>query len=362
MKLLDRHLVKELAPTFFFGVVLFAGFIWIAAGPLLRAITYLSMGLPWWIVAQIAGAFLPPMIVLAFPMAMLIAVIIGVTRLSSESEAVVMFASGISFYRMLVPILLFALGVTAAGLAINNYIVPAANSRIAYIEANVAHELRTNEPMDLPYRKDKTLIAMVHAEGGFDQLTNSLLKVTIVHYDAHGKPDLDIYGDSANWKGGLSWEIPNASVFYRSGLSYTGRNMVVNEIRQSPTTLKLLDDPDNYSFSALKKNIAEAKRVGGADPKKLREAEMSLWEKIALPCASFIFALVGAPLALRPQRAASRGAALGWGVLIILGYYAVFKYLDVLGSGGHVQPALAAFLPNIIGMIFAGYLIARVTT
>ena len=46
MRLLDRHILSELTPIFLAAVIGFAGFIWVAAGPLLLAIKYLSEGFP----------------------------------------------------------------------------------------------------------------------------------------------------------------------------------------------------------------------------------------------------------------------------------------------------------------------------
>ena len=80
----------------------------------------------------------------------------------------------------------------------------------------------------------------------------------------------------------------------------------------------------------------------------MRELRPSLW--------------VGAPLALKPQRTASRGVAFAWGVGLILAYYAFSKYLDVLGKHGTMDPAFAAFLPNLLGLALAAYLISRATT
>jgi lipopolysaccharide export LptBFGC system permease protein LptF len=99
VKLVYRHILSDLVPAFLLSVILFAGFIWIAGGPLLNAVNDLAKGVSFWIVAQLMSLFLPAMLVLAFPMAMLIAVILGFNRLSAESEAVAMFASASRFIR-----------------------------------------------------------------------------------------------------------------------------------------------------------------------------------------------------------------------------------------------------------------------
>lgn len=367
MKLLDRHIIREIAPTFFATVILFAGFILIAGGPLLRAVSYLSDGIPFWLVIQVVGLYLPPMLVLAFPMGMLIAVILAFTRLSSDSEAVAMFSSGVSFYRMLLPTAIFGLVVAGFGLVINNSVVPAANHRISYLKADVIHDVpEKTEPFPLPpvYASNNKLQALAWVQGGYDAQSRSIRQVTIIEFDpATGRPIATIFANSAQWLGGSTWQLHNVEIQQRAGILVNTPSLNTHDIRSAPETVSFLQDsPDNLTFSQLARQIKLLKRSGVAESNTLRDAEVSLWNKISLPIASFIFALVGAPLALRPQRAASRQAGFGYGILIILGYYAVEKYLEILGSGGQVDPALAAFVPNLIGAGLAAWLISRATT
>jgi lipopolysaccharide export LptBFGC system permease protein LptF len=51
--------------------------------------------------------------------------------------------------------------------------------------------------------------------------------------------------------------------------------------------------------------------------------------------------------------------ALLMGVGIILFYYALYKYMEILGGSGHFSPALAAFIPNLVGIVLGAVLILR---
>ncbi len=366
MKILDRHIVNEILPAFYLGVVLFAGFIWIAGGPLLAAVNYLARGVPLWIVLQIVGLYLPPMLVLSFPMAMLIAVIAGFTRFSADSEAVAVFATGTSFYRMLRPTAAVGAVVSIVGLIINNSVVPAATHQIDYFKRNVIHDVQqTSEPFNLPplRYKDGKVQALAWVEGGYDQVRQQMKNVTIIEFDpATERPVATIYADAAQWQGGSNWQLINVQI-QRAGTVLTAATLDTRDINQGPETIAFLEQsPDDLTFAQLSKQIDLLKRSGVRATDNLREAEVSMWEKIALPCASFIFAMVGAPLGLNPQRTPSRSAALGYGALIILSYYALFKYLDILGMHGRIDPFAAAFLPNVLGIILAGWLISRATT
>jgi lipopolysaccharide export system permease protein len=367
MKLIDRHIIQEIAPGFLATVILFAGFILIAGGPLLTVVKYLSEGVPLWLVAEITGLFLPPMLVLAFPMGMLISVILGFTRLSSESEVVAIFASGISFYRMLIPTALFGAAVALGGLIINDSVVPAANARISQLRSGLGDVPEVTEPFALPpIRSGGRLQALVWVEGGYEASDKTMRQVTLVEYDAKGEPQATIYAQSAQWSGGNNWIGKNVRMIEAtSSVAVVAEyaSLSLRDIKQTPNSVAFEEsDPDNLTFAQLDRLIQEQKRLRVPEDNNFRDAEVSLWNKISLPLASLVFALVGAAVALRTQRGASRQAAFGYGILIILGYYAVEKYLVILGDGGQIDPALAAFLPNLIGMALAGYLISQATT
>jgi lipopolysaccharide export system permease protein len=83
-----------------------------------------------------------------------------------------------------------------------------------------------------------------------------------------------------------------------------------------------------------------------------------MFNKLAIPFTSTVFALIGAPLGLRRLRG---GAAVGLGVsiLIIFCYYVLWHGMSVLGENGQLSPALASWLANIVGLGIGGFLVAR---
>lgn len=367
MKILDRYILQELTPIFLVGVLMFAGSIWIAGGPLLAAVNYLAKGIPFWVVAQVVGLYLPPMLVLTFPMAMLIAAILTFNRMSGESEAVALFASGVSFYRMLVPAAALAVVVTCLGLVINNSFVPAANRRITSLKRNIIKDVpQTAEPFALPALRGAggKLQALVWVENGFDADTRELRQVTITEYSLQtGIPSALIHARRAQWSARNDWTLKDVTV-QRAGLVMTYARLATRDINQTPEGAEFLQDsPDNFSFTELRERIRQQLlRANGRSSPEVRESQVALWDKIALPCASFVFAFVGAPLGLRPQRGAGRGLAIAFGIGIIFAYYALFKYMDVLGASGHANPVIAAFVPNVVGAVVAAILIARAST
>jgi len=89
----------------------------------------IGKGLSWWVISQLISLNLAWMVTLAAPMATLIAALMAFGSLSSSNEIVVMQSSGLSQFRLMIPVLIFA-GILCYGLIMfNNKVLPEANHR-----------------------------------------------------------------------------------------------------------------------------------------------------------------------------------------------------------------------------------------
>lgn len=94
-------------------------------------------GLSWWIITQLITLNLAWMVTLAAPMAVLIATLMAFGSLSSTNETTVIQASGISPFKMILPVLLFS-GILCYGLILfNNKVLPEANHRTRILMTDI---------------------------------------------------------------------------------------------------------------------------------------------------------------------------------------------------------------------------------
>ena len=123
MRILDRYIFKELLPPFAMGVAMFTAiFMGAALLPELAKLAIKGGGS-----LEVLWIFLlsiPSVIVVTFPMAMLLSTLLGMGRLSSDSELVAALASGISLRRMAVPVLALATVVAVFDFAFQETVVP----------------------------------------------------------------------------------------------------------------------------------------------------------------------------------------------------------------------------------------------
>lgn len=361
MKLLDRLVLLELVPMFFAGVAIGSSVL-IVGGPVLSATQYISKGVPWPIVLRILGFSLPPTLALTFPMGVLLATLLGFGRLSSDSESVAVNAGGVPFIRIAAPAIVLGLIASLFGYVINDRIAAYATYQTAQIKKNLTSYLgQSSQSFDFSVPasgKDYTAY-VVHVEKGYDAQRQELKNVTIDVMGDDGRPTAVVHSDYAGYAGGNRWSMINAEINTLGPNSYVElRNPATYDLLQTPAQIEFLErDPDTLSFRDLSLQIAALKARGTGDAATIRSAEVKLWEKVALPFASLVFAVVGAPIGLRRQRSAKGGWGLA--IIIIFGYYVLFTVLTSVASAGHCPAFLAAFLPNFIGLGIGAYLSYR---
>src|SRR6267142_5856771 len=126
MKILDRYVFKEI--LFHTTIALIAlTFVALLAftreiGSLLEVIVRHSatMSEVW----AILVAILPNVLTFTIPMAVLVGILTGFGRMSSDSEAIAFRASGLSMIRLLVPVMLLGIMSWGASLAVNVLVAP----------------------------------------------------------------------------------------------------------------------------------------------------------------------------------------------------------------------------------------------
>ncbi|MBV9332416.1 MAG: LptF/LptG family permease, partial [Candidatus Eremiobacteraeota bacterium] len=102
--ILDRYMLSELAGPFVFGLAAFM--LIFAATELINIARLVSAEhAPVWAALMVFVWSLPGYVVLVIPMALLLGTLLAVQRLSGESEITAMKCSGITFTRIVTPLL-----------------------------------------------------------------------------------------------------------------------------------------------------------------------------------------------------------------------------------------------------------------
>jgi lipopolysaccharide export LptBFGC system permease protein LptF len=103
MRLLDRYITREVASHAILGLAVFTFVFFVPQLVRLMDLIVRHSGGAW-TVAKLFLCSLPPVLTFTLPMAVLVGVLIGLGRLSADSEIVALHACGISLRRLLLPV------------------------------------------------------------------------------------------------------------------------------------------------------------------------------------------------------------------------------------------------------------------
>lgn len=111
------------------------------------------------------------------------------------------------------------------------------------------------------------------------------------------------------------------------------------------------------NIAEISRRIELLKQAGNLQ--EVRKLEVRRQQKYALPFVCLVFALVGVPIGMRPQRT---NTALGFGlsVMIIFGYYLMLFICGALGQIAVLNPVVAGWLPNIVFLGIGLFLVSRI--
>jgi lipopolysaccharide export system permease protein len=348
--ILDRYMLTELGGPFGFGL---SAFTLIFAATQLLEIGRLvsSEHVPLSAAIELFLWNLPGEVVLVIPMALLLGTLLAIQRLSSDSEINAMKAGGITFTRMVAPLLAAGLVMSGVNFVLQEYLVPYASNEVNYIEDTVVNHSSA-------FNRDLTVSAPLPGGGhqvtyavAYEQNSQALLNVTLIQYDNKDKPTQIVFADKAVFTADR-WLLQRASLyrFNPDGTLVSEPGVAQQQVSlgENPTDIvKRIgqNDPENMSRT----EIAEIVHSGQLTPRELRKYVTTYQEKLARPFACFVFVLIAVPFGMRALRSgASTSLGFGLAVAIVFVYYIVMTICSYLGEAMLALAPFWVWLPNIL--------------
>jgi LPS export ABC transporter permease LptG len=140
VRLIDRYLIREILPYFLLALLLLTAIIFAHEASRFSELLVVSSrsGLPMQAIGKIMAALVPGIAVFTIPVSLLVGTLVGLGRLSGDSEIIALGASGMSRLRILRPIIALALGIAAVMLYITFNVLPRSISNLNNIKSNQA--------------------------------------------------------------------------------------------------------------------------------------------------------------------------------------------------------------------------------
>ncbi|HZZ64770.1 MAG TPA: LptF/LptG family permease [Candidatus Baltobacteraceae bacterium] len=348
--ILDRYVLRELSGPFLFGLSAFT--LIFAATQLINIGRVVSeTHAPLWAAVEAFLWQLPPIVVLAIPMAMLLGTLLAMQRLSGDSEITAMKAGGISFLRIVAPLLAAGAAASLVTLALQERVVPFAREQFNVIQntlINQSSAFASNLNVSAPLPGGGSQITFARACAAN---CAALLGVTLVQYDRSGDPSQIVFADRAVFTAD-TWTLDNARVyrFQSGGESVTAANTPSLQVSLGENPAEIVKRVTNNNPEDMNRaEIAQIIRTGQLSASELRKYTMVFQEKLATPFACFVFTLIAVPYGIRAVRGGgSTSLGFGLAVLIVFIYYVVLTIFSYVGEAYVPLAPLAAWMPNII--------------
>ena len=291
---------------------------------------------------------IPLMVTQVTPPAVITAVLLSLGLLARHNEMTAFRAGGVSLVQTAMPILVVALLISVAALAWNETVVPY-SSRVFQRVNNV--EIRKRELRAVLSERH----IWYHGARGFyhidhvNKAEGAIYGLVIYRFDDTFNLQTVIEISQAHWVDG-HWRIAQA-LERRIGTDPPVVRPLAPEEVQIPESLddflEVQHEPEEMSYLMLRRWVADLTRKGI----DVSQYYVELQLKLALPFASAVLAVVGAPIGGRVRRNPSIAAIVGSGIVVGFAYGVVFGLASSLGQNGVLPPVVAAWAANVIFLL-----------
>ena len=385
----DRFVVREVLPPTILGfitytfLVVMRGIYSLIEQVLIRGVSPADAG-------RVLLATLPHIVVLTIPMSFLFGVLIAVGRMNADSELVALQAGGIPLSRLLRPILILGLLLTGLNAYLYLEVIPKSSlnlrelrvrlfsgaKNIGRIEPKVFHEELPNvllylRDVDTESGEWRDILFYDSSNPGEERLTlaqrgsmvaagtpamtdvdptsgempenEQWIRLEDVVTHQFSRDDPETYRVNKNRTQLMRPTLQGrGTVRYRLGMGERGTRELVSFIRGHD--LPHAEDGDPLSQEEL--------------TSQRRLAAIELNQRLAIPCACAVFALLALPLGVG-TRSGGRGRGFVISVAVVLVYYLVSNQGKMLAIEGAVPPWVGIWLPNIVLSVTALLLMRR---
>ncbi len=358
MRILDKYIGREVVSNSLLGLVVFSFVFFVPQ--LVRMME---------IIVQHAATFketaallissLTPVLIFTLPMSMLVGVLIGLGRLSADSEIVAMNATGINLRRLLLPIGGIAVAAMALTFGITGWLAPLSlrtlsslENRLRISQASVAIEPRVFDerfPHIVLYVQDVSAsgtrwkdVFLAESNSSPDSRVTVAKNAVVIGEPRAGRLTLQ-FTDAATHV-----YAPDKPAHYEVQTSAV-------ESANLPLSNPATATNKRAATSVREQPLVQLLSVSGSEA---REARVEFQQRLALPVACLFFALLGVPMAVHPRRGGRAGGFVV-AILLICGYYVFFVTGVHYAQNGVLSPVFGVWLANIVTFLIAVVLLRR---
>jgi LPS export ABC transporter permease LptG/LPS export ABC transporter permease LptF len=362
VRIFTRYILKEVLSHGLLGTAVFTFVVFMRdVSRILELVVRNSAPIP--SVAELFFLTLPAALTVTIPMGVLVGILIGLSRMASDSEITAMRAAGVGVSRFVAIILVFGISAWLIALTNNVLIAPRSASALARLQNSLATSQASFE---------------VQPRVFYEDFKNYVLYVE----------DATTTSGAAVWKNVFLADIstpgaPKITLAKEAVVSPSGKDAIHLHLVSGETQDVNVRAPDQYTISTFDQtdtvlNLPPTPRQAQeivpvqqlSTPALLNQRlnsnkDIARWywiefnRRLALPTACLVLVLMGIPLGLSSKKG-GKGAGFVLTIVLVFVYYFISVTGLSFARSGKLPPVFGVWLANIVFAIVGMFLLWRV--
>lgn len=363
MTLLDRYIIRQFLATFLFSILALC-IIFLIVNIMETLDKFIDQHISIELITTYYLSFLPEIIKLLTPIAMLMAALFSIGKLSNLNEITAMKSGGMSLYRLMFPLFIVSLCITGAHLYFNGWIVPASNAKKLSIERNELKKQTISSTLFNVYLRDSDVKNIIM--NNYDGIQKAGSGIIIEEFTSELNPRIKrrIDAERLQWDTiSKQWIVIRAherilsedSIFKVTFISHD--TLPVELQTRHDDIIRMQQTPDELNYDEQKSYISALERGG----KDTRRQLIEYHGQYAFPFANIIVILFAIPFSAIRKKS---GLALEIATAMVVSflYLAFTKIGQNIGYSMEIDPMLVGWFPNILFFTIAILNIFRMRT
>ncbi len=351
MKIIDRYLVTQFIQTILFGLLVFT-LIFVIIDMIENLDDFIDENVPNNIIIQYYIVFIPEIIRLMIPVAVLLASLFVAGKMSNLNELTAIRSAGVSLYRYMLPFIAVAFLISILSVYFGGYVVPMANKQKVFIEREYMNKGVVSSGSNIFFQDTKTRIVSIST---YNVNTEQAYRVSIQDFDEDDITKMVMRYDAPRMRFDSSkqaWNLFNGTKRLFTDRKETIENYVLETIENLNFTpgevIEKQRKTQELNLSELELYAENQLRSGNNPTRVLIEYH----SRFAFAFASVITVLFGLPISANRRKG---GLALQFGInLLITFVYLVFMQISKsFGKNGVLDPILTAWFANGVFLLAA---------
>ena len=291
-----------------------------------------------------------------FPTSILVGALLGLGRLSANSEFTAMRAAGISISKIALATLQLGIFLALIAFTLGEWVVPVTDRYASNFKATLTENKVSVTEDRAVWVKEKNKIIHI----GKVLSRESLADITIYQIGNNHEQLSDLKTIESAVFYDNQWILYNliTRTFEENSVNYKHADKVHTATLVNPEILEVtVAEPDQLSSAQLTRLIQHQQQNGLAADK----LELAFWKHYSIPLSALVMLMLAMPFLFTSQRNVNAGQRIFIGIVVGIVFFLLNRVLNEIGSVYSISPLVSAFFPVIIFLLISLIALRRVS-